>query len=118
MCNLKFAESCRSSFKKSKILTFTAIYIFECVRFLFNNRHRFQEDEPHTLYNTRYVVNYDFPSHKLTLLERGAYYSCLKFYNKLPSDMKSIADFRHLKNKLFLFLCELEPYNVGEYLSR
>lgn len=118
ICRLKFSESCRGHFRHLRLLTFTAVYIFECIRFLYNNRPKFCNNRLLTAYNSRYAADYSFPIHNLSLFERSAFYSCMKLYNKLPKEIKLFDDFRHIKGRLFNLLCDLEPYNLNEFLER
>lgn len=45
MCTMKPTDSCRGKFKENSFLTLTAIYIYECLKFLVNNQHKFMQCE-------------------------------------------------------------------------
>jgi hypothetical protein len=71
----------------------------------------------HTI-NTRHSNNLHYPSCKLTVFQRGAYYFVIKIYNKLPPNIKDqayeIKKFRPaVKGFLFLNLF----YSLDEYYN-
>lgn len=86
--NMNFRESCRGKFKSNRLLTVTAIYIYECIFFLTNNRRTFDSCLRTHDYHTRFRGDFTYPSHKKTLFENGIYYRCLKLYNHLPHNKK------------------------------
>ena len=116
MLGLNFRESCRGKFKESKLLTVTAIYIQECIIFFHKNKHLFRNSFPQSAYPIR-EINYVYPKHRLTLTEKGAYYNCIKFFNYLPINIKTINNTKMLKKKIFNLLVTKEPYNVSEYFE-
>lgn len=113
---LPFRESCRGKFKTNKILTIHAVYIQECLLFLFKNRLLFEENWNINQYDTR-TLNYNYPRHRLTMTEKNCYYCCLKFYNKLPKYIKEITQLTQFKKSIYELLLQIEPYSVNEYLS-
>ena len=112
---LGFMCTCRGSFRELKIMTVFALYIFECIMFLFKNRNIFSSASVHT-YNTR-NYNIMYPQHRLAITEKSPYYMCVKLFNKLPLDMKSITNVKTLKRKLKQVLINIEPYSINDFLD-
>ena len=108
--------SCKTKFKKNVLLTVSAVYIQECVLFFYKNRSLFISNAPQIFYATR-TLNYNFPKHRLTMYENGAYYNCIKFYNCLPNFIKEADNIRVLKRLLHEYLVNIEPYNINDFLS-
>uniref|UniRef100_A0A6P7G940 Uncharacterized protein LOC114339217 n=1 Tax=Diabrotica virgifera virgifera TaxID=50390 RepID=A0A6P7G940_DIAVI len=113
---MKIKDSCRGKFKLLNILTFPAIYIYECLKFLFKNPLLFNHYIPNHTHHTR-ALNLTIPRHRLTLTERSPLYACIKFHNKLPSALKQEIQFGRFKRELFKYLVIVEPYTVVEYLE-
>lgn len=110
-------DSCRGVFRSNNLLTLTAVYIYECILFVKKQFHYFEEYIPRHRYVRRYPQNLNIPAHKLSCYEKGPLYSCIKFYNIIPNEIKIIEQFQHFKNKLHDYLCEVEPYSVAEFLN-
>lgn len=116
MLGLSYRQSCRGHFRSLKIFTVTALYIYECLIFLRKNMHIFEQCRQGINVNTR-AKDLKYPVHRLTLYERGTYYRCIKFYNKLPDNLKTMKSIREFKRYLGARLIELEPYSLDEYFS-
>lgn len=114
--NMASKDSCRNVFKINSLLTVYGLYIYECILFLFNNKSIFKKHSQNHNYNTR-TLNFDFPVHRLTLTEKGAYYMCIKCFNKLPREIKCIQINRVFKKKVRKLLINLEPYSLSDYLN-
>ena len=114
LLNIKNRESCREKFRSNKVLTVFAMYIQECLLFFYKNRNFFRKSESQGVYQTR-SQNYIYPNHRLALTEKGAYYSCIRFYNSLPASMKAINNIKKFKKSVFQMLVDIEPYNLDEY---
>lgn len=116
MLGMHRLESCRGIFRRNNLLTLAGLHVYECVVFLRKNQHLFTGELPQHDHNTR-SINYNIPSHRLTLSKRNPMYSCIKYYNKLPQDLKLIEKTSHFKIAVFQLLIEKEPYSVAEFLS-
>lgn len=116
MLGLKSRETCRGKFRSNNILTVSAIYVQECILFFFNNKHLFNDNVPQMVYPTR-TMNYNYPVHRLTMSERGALYSCIKLYNKLPRVIREESELRSFKRELHRLLIGVEPYSVVEFMN-
>ena len=75
------------------MLTVFAMYIQECLLFFYKNRNFFRKSESQGVYQTR-SQNYIYPNHRLALTEKGAYYSCIRFYNLIPANIKAIINIK------------------------
>lgn len=114
---LDYRESCKGKFKTLNLLTIPALYIYECVKFMFKNQHYFDSYRRDHEYNTRNAIDYSFPQHRLTCFKKSTLYSCIKFFNHLPIALKAKQDFNQIKKPLLSILYKLEPYNVNDFLD-
>lgn len=110
-------DSCRGVFRGNNLLTAIGVYIYECALFLRKHPHFFEDSLICHNYDTRRMVGYNYPIHSMTLKEKGCFYSCLRFYNSLPSYIKNITTFANFKSAVFRYVCEIEPYSVGEFFA-
>lgn len=111
---MEFRESCRGIFRTNKILTIYALYLYECLIFLFKNRQLFTGYNTNTTYNTR-TQDLNYPIHRLSLTEKSPSYMCLKIYNRLPNHIKNIDNLQRFKTTIKNMLIELEPYELDDY---
>lgn len=116
MYKLHYRQTCRGKFRAEGLLTVTAIYIQECLLFFFKNKHIFKDFEPQSVHDTR-NLNYSYPIHRLTATERGAFYNCIKLFNKLPRHIKEIEMLNPFKKHIHKLLIKIEPYNINEYIN-
>lgn len=116
MHDIPLRESCRGSFRKNRLLTVAAIYIFECLMFNFKYKNKYELHEITHSYNTRHN-NYNFPIHRLSMIENGPCYASMRFFNILPNRIKNIQNVKKYKRELFNLLLEVEPYNVKEFIE-
>lgn len=117
MFKLGFRETCRGKFKANNLLTFYGIYIQECLIFFFKNKNTtFKRCAPHHPHNTR-TLDYVYPKHRLTVTEKGAFYSCIRLYNNLPIHIQQTNTLQTFKRQVHKLLVEIEPYNMSEYFN-
>lgn len=117
MLRLSLGTSCRGHFRSNNFLTVSAMYIEECLLFVWKYRHYFKSSKFSHDYSTRHKSNYIFPVHRLSYTEHFAGYTCLRFYNHLPDDIKNVSIINDYKKLIHAMLCKIEPYTVQEYLS-
>jgi Reverse transcriptase (RNA-dependent DNA polymerase). len=87
--NIRSRDSCREQYKKLQILPLQAEYILPLLLFVINRSDMFEHTcEIHTI-NTRNRTNLHLPHLRLTTVQQGAYYSSIKVYNDLPSNIKA-----------------------------
>lgn len=113
---LPYRESCRGVFRSNKILTVYGLYLFECLMFFFKNREvLFTANTDHP-YNTRTLDMY-YPQHRLSLTEKNPAYACIRVFNKLPQEIKSVSTLCSFKRRVKELLIDLEPYTLSEYFD-
>lgn len=112
---LEVGQSCRTVFRRMGIMTVYALYIFECLMFLFRNRTLFVQLGDHS-YNTR-AEYLSYPMHRLQLSEKSPEYMCIKCYNRLPLQIKRITSQRLFKSEIKKMLINLEPYGMDDYFN-
>ena len=117
MLRMAYRQSCRGKFRELEILTLPGIYIFECLIFMFKNKDKFCQYELHHDHQTRFS-GYSVPQHRLTSTEKTTTYSCIKFFNKLPNELKCQTDFKLYKKGVFGLILNIEPYSVEEFLDQ
>lgn len=113
---MEYRQSCRGFFKGNGILTVYAIYAQECLLFLQKNKcmfEHFKSDHTHMTRNN----NYNYPLCNLTTTQKQLEFRCLKLYNSLPDNIKRIEDTKCFKKKLFVYLLNLEPYSISDYIK-
>ncbi|CAH0550273.1 unnamed protein product [Brassicogethes aeneus] len=79
MLGFKYGESLRGQFKKHKILTVTAVYVFKILMFI------------DLRLNSERTRALKYPRLRLTIFEKGCFYACIVMYNKLPSYIQSVS---------------------------
>lgn len=111
----KYLESCRGLFRNLEIMTVYAIYIYECLLFFLKNKDRFGI-QSQSRYETR-TLEVMYPIHRLSFTERCPQYMCLKLFNALPHELKTISILKVFKKQLKKYLVNLEPYSLKDFCS-
>jgi hypothetical protein len=78
-------DSCTELFKHLRILPLQSQYIISLLIFLMDNA----KSEIHSIH-TRQNFNLHKPQANLTLYQKGAYYSGIKIFNHLPSNIRNL----------------------------
>jgi hypothetical protein len=115
--NLNHRDSCRPYFKKYKILTVPAMYIFELLSFMKKNFPYFSDAKPNHGREMRNKYLLLYPVHRLSVSERGPYYMGLRVYNNLPNQLKEAFETHTFCRLLKGFLTDLCPYELADYFS-
>lgn len=116
MLGMNFRQSCRGIFKCNNILTVYALYLYECLMFLYRNQNLFAQNISSTSYNTR-RQDLNYPKHRLSLTEKNPSYMCLRIFNKLPREIKEINSQNKFKKETKKLLINLEPYSLNDYFQ-
>jgi hypothetical protein len=96
--------SCRDSFKKLHVLPLKTQYLLSLLIFVAQNKDLFTTNiESHNL-ETRHGNNLYTPQVNLAIFQKGTSYSGIKFYNKLPFNIKNVS------GNLKLFKATLNKY--------
>jgi hypothetical protein len=92
MAGVKPINSCRSVFKKLKILALPCQYIFSLMNFTVNNQEHFQINSAIHSVNTRNKNQLHRPIANLSFFQKSAYYAGIKIFNTLPSSLTSLVN--------------------------
>ena len=107
MGKLRSRDSCRNTFKTMKILPFYSQYTFSVLIYVINNRHLFITNQEVYNKNTRSSLKFHVPGSNLTTFQKGMYYSGIKLFNNLPSNVRSLA------NDTKLFRTTLKNFSIA-----
>lgn len=113
---MDYNKSCRNVFRSQGIMTVWALYIYECLMFLFKNRDLFDLKPKEHGYFTR-TSDLSYPKHRLTLTERCPHYMCLKLFNALPDKLKKCNSEKLYKVEIRKLLINMEPYNLSDFVN-
>lgn len=116
LAGLGYSECCRGKFVELRLLTLPCIYILIClVHVKMNVLSYTRHDDRHT-YSTRHGDNL-LPDFTRTQRARdGINFYAVKFYNKLPSKVRSLPA-TSFKNTLKSFLLSRAHYHFREFLD-
>ena len=84
--------SCRNLFKKLQILPLTSQYVLSLLMFVVQNKNFFLTNNENYNSDTRQRNNLYLPQANLIIYHREAYYSGIKIFNKLPLEIRNVAD--------------------------
>lgn len=113
MLTLKNRASCRGHFRKNCLLTIFGLLIYETLMFMSRNLHIYAD---YLSPIERYPI-YRFPKHRLAIFEKSVVYSSIRFFNKLPVDIRLKQSCRSYGRVVRDFLIQLEPYSLSEYFD-
>jgi hypothetical protein len=88
MTKSRSKASCRQLFKKPEILPLQSQYIFSVLLFVVKNNGLYTNNQEIHNITTRSSINLHPPVRKLTVFQKGAYYSGIKLFNHLPLKTK------------------------------
>jgi hypothetical protein len=110
--------SCKNLFQQLGILPFPCVYIYECIMFVKKNESRFREHEINHGHNTRHHKMNIAPKYsRLEIYRNGPFQSCLRLYNKLPVELKSISPLTIFSQNVKRFLLQHCFYSVQSYIE-
>ena len=113
-------DSRREHFKNLKTLPLQSIYIYiyPLLLFVIDNGDYFKvNSEIHNI-NTRNKSNLHLLISNLTVYQKGTYYTGIRVFNSLPSQIKELChDRNQFKNDLKNFLYFHSFYTLDEYFS-
>jgi hypothetical protein len=102
--NSRNKDYCRELFKKLRILPFYSQYIFSLLTFVINNCNFLISNSVICNINTRHNNNLDLPHVNLSMYQKGVYYSGIKVFNNLPTNITNLScskkQFRTVLKKL------------------
>jgi hypothetical protein len=87
--------------------------------FVVQNKNFFLTNNANHKLDTRQRNNLHLPQANLTVYLKGAYYSGIKIYNKLPLEIKNAAgNQKKFKTTLKIFLYNYSFYTIEEYFDQ
>jgi hypothetical protein len=111
-----YRDSCREHFRDMYILPLKSHYIYYLMMFIVKNREIIDISKVHYEINTRHITDIHMTQANLSIYKKGAYYSGVKIFNKLPSDIKNVnCNITKFKTTLKKFLCVNSFYTLEEY---
>jgi hypothetical protein len=118
MNKAKKMDSCKELFKSMKIFPLYSQYIYSLLMYVANNKHLFTRNLEVHNHDTRSAKNFHLPITKLTIYQKGAYYTGIKIFNYLPNDIKNVAnEIQFCKKTLKRFLLDNSFYSTDEYFN-
>jgi hypothetical protein len=113
---IKRNKSCRGVFYTNILITFSCLYIYECLSFLFKNKNLFQLRN-NSRYDLWHSLTLTIPQHKTTFFEKHTFFNVVKLFNSLQNSIKAESIEARFNSKLRSFLESKEYYSVQEYLN-
>lgn len=108
---------CRELFLSSRILTLPSLYILEICSYVHKNLPNFTRNNEIHSYNTRHSASLSVAAHRTAMFEKSPQYMGPKIYNRLPQDIRDMADLRRFRGMLKRLLLERPYYSVDEFLQ-
>jgi hypothetical protein len=116
MVGIRNRDSCREYFKRLKIMPLQSQYLLSLLLFVADNGDYFKLNSEIHSFNTKNKLNFHPPLSKLTVGQRGPYYSGIKAFNNLPSYVKNLLQTKkHFKQALKEFLHFHSFYCLNEF---
>jgi hypothetical protein len=109
--------SCKPIFKELNILTIPCLYILKVLLWVQSNFDSLSDENFDHGYNTRYRNDFQYPRHRLRLIEKTPKYMGKKLFNKLPSKYKVLITSNLFKSCLTKFVLVKNYYHVNEYIN-
>ena len=111
-------DSCREYFKALKILPLQSQYILSLLLFVIDNKDHFKRNSEVHHINTRNKSSIHQPHANLSIYQKGAYYTGIKVFNSLPSQIRELSHSRHkFKHTLKEFLLTHSFYTLDEFFN-
>lgn len=113
---LRPGDTCRTIFRKSRILTIPAVYILQTTLFVHKNvSHHTRNCDVHH-YQTRRGGQLRAPLCRLKTTQSTSHYWGPILYNKLPEEIRDLPK-QCFKTAVRTLLWDIEPYSIQEYLQ-
>lgn len=117
MLNLKWYDSTKQYFSELGIFTVFSLYIYEIILIIKASSSSMLSLGQSHKYYTRNQNKFAYKSHNLKLFERKPRYAGIKYYNKLPLEIRSIDNYNKFKSKLKVYLLSKPLYSLLEYFE-
>jgi hypothetical protein len=116
MAGVSSRTSCRQLFKEMSVLTLASSYILELTCFIRKYCQYLDLNSHVHNHNTRRKLDIHVQSYKTDIYKKSVLNMGTKAYNKLPSYIKEIDNYKAFKKKLKLFLLRHTFYSVEELM--
>ena len=108
--------SCRQLFKEMSVLTLAYLYILELTCFIRKYCQYLELNSHVHNHNTRRKMDIHVQSYKTDIYKKSVLNMGTKVYNKLPSYIKELDNYKAFKKELKLFLLLHTCYSVEEFI--
>ena len=104
VAGLGYREDCKQTFIDLKVLTFPSLYILENLIYIKKNLEEYPTNDQRHSHGTRFAGQLSVPLWRLERCRGGPNYWAVKFYNRLPDELKNLplAVFRRRVQDLLL----------------
>ena len=118
MTGMRNRDSCREHFKRLEILPLQSQYLLSLLLFVAEHTEYFRLNFEIHSFNTKNKYNFHLPPAKLTIFQKGPYYSGIRAFNNLPTYIKSLLQTKkQFKQALKEFLHFHSFYNLNEFYN-
>ena len=117
MYNLSYRQSCRQTFKEKKILTFTSIFLFKILVYIFTNKDQYRKNSDIHDHLTRKNNQIRLERFNYSSFKKSPQYAGCYFFNMLPQEISSATTLTSFKSKLKNHLLENVFYSVEEFVT-
>jgi len=118
MVGIRNRDSCREYCKRVKILLLQSQYLLPLLLFVGDNGEYFRSNSEIHSFNTKNKLNLLPQLSKLTVFQRGSYYSGIKAFINLPSYIKNLLQSKkQFKQTLKEFLHFHSFYSLNEFYN-
>ena len=118
MMGIRNRDSCREHFKRLEILPIQSQYLLSLLLFVADNEEHFRWNFEFHGFNTKNKTNLHPPPSKLTVFQKGPYYSRIKAFNNLTTHVKNFLQTKkQFKRALEEFLHLHSFYSLNEFYN-
>jgi hypothetical protein len=111
-------HTCRGLFKKLAIMPIPCVYLFSLLTFVVNNLDKFQTNNSVNMINRRHNEHLHIPVMHLSSYQRGVYYSGVKLFNTLPTNILALKnDKNQFRMVLHSYLLRNSFYSIAEFIE-
>lgn len=113
--NTGYRDDCKDYFIELKILTLPCIFIYRCVEYIISKSDVYSKLNAVHTYNTR-TDDYAYKKLRLTRSRDGLNYYCIKFFNAIPTHVRTMESKTFLA-KLKSYLLKNAFYSFEEFMN-
>jgi hypothetical protein len=118
MTGIRNRDSCIEYFKRLKMLPLQLQFLLSLLLFVAENPDYFRLNSEIHGFNTKNKSNLHLPPTKLTICQKGPYYSGIKAFNNLPTYIKNLLqNKKQFKQALKEFLHSYSFYSLKDFYN-